>query len=80
MSMPIVLKGIIKGNTIVLPGETGFPDGHEVTLHLILTPEEAMELSFGAWKDMTPEEVAEYELIMSELEGSPVKLPDPDPS
>jgi hypothetical protein len=80
MSMPIVLKGIIKGDTIELPGRIGLPDGYQVTLHLILTPEEAMELSFGAWKDMTPEEVAEYEQILSEIEGQPVQLPAPDPS
>jgi hypothetical protein len=77
MSMPIVLKGIIKGNTIVLPDRTFLPDGYEVTLHLILTPDEALELSFGACADMTPEEIAEAEAILSEIEGRPVKLPDP---
>ena len=44
MSMPIVIKGIIKGNTIELPGRTGLPDGYEVTLHLILTSDERLEL------------------------------------
>ena len=80
MSMPIVLKGIIKGNIIELPDRTFLPDGYEVTLHLILTPDEALRLSFGSWADMTPEEVAEYEEIMSEVMGRPIKMPEPDPS
>jgi hypothetical protein len=54
------------------------PDGHRVTLHLILTPEEAMEFSFGAWKDLTPEEIGWLEQEMSEFMGSPYKLPEPE--
>ena len=45
MSMPIVIKGIIKGNTIELPDRTFLPDGYEATLHLILTPEEILTLA-----------------------------------
>lgn len=80
MSMPIVIKGIVKGKTIELPERTFLPDGYEVTLHLILTPEEALEFSFGACADMTPGQVAEAEEIMSEVMGRPIKLPEPDPS
>ncbi len=65
MSTPIVLKGVIKGNTIELPERTFLPDGYEVTLHLILTPDEALRLSAGSWSDMTPEQVAEFEELMS---------------
>jgi hypothetical protein len=80
MSMPIVLKGVIKGNTIELPDRTFLPDGYEVTLHLILTAEEALTLAAGCCADMTAEEVAEAETILSWFQGRPVKLPDPDPS
>jgi len=79
MSHPIVLKGIIKGNIIELPDRTFLPDGYEVTLHLILTREEALTLAAGCCADMTPEEIAEAEAILSEYEGRPVKFPEPDP-
>jgi hypothetical protein len=78
MSTPVVLKGIIRGNMIELPDRTFLPDGYEVTLHLILTREEAFTLAAGACADMTPEEIAEGEAILSEFEGRPVKIPDPD--
>lgn len=80
MDIPIVFKGVIHGKTITLDEKSFLPDGYRVTLHLILEPEEAFKLSFGAWADMTPEEVADYEQTMTELEGRPCKLPDPDPS
>lgn len=80
MSMPIVLKGIIRGNVIELPDRTFLPDGYEVTLHLILTREEALTLAAGFGADMTPEEIAEGEAILSEFEGRPVKFPAPDPT
>ncbi len=80
MDVPIVLQGVIRGNTITLDERTFLPDGYRVTLHLILEPEEAIELSCGAWADMTPEEVADFEATISEIEGSPFKMPDPDPS
>jgi len=79
-NFPIVFQGVIQGKTITLDEESFLPDGYRVTLHLILAPEEALRLSFGSWADMTPEQVAEYEAIMSEFVGRPVKLPDPDPS
>ena len=47
MSMPIELKGIIRGNMIELPDRTFLPDGYEVTLHLILTRQEALTLAAG---------------------------------
>lgn len=75
MSRPIELKGVIHGKTITLDEETHLPDGYRVTLHLILEPEEALSLAEGAWADMTPEEVAVAEEIMSELLGRPFKMP-----
>jgi hypothetical protein len=78
MSTPIVLKGIIKGNTIELPERTFLPDGYEATLHLILTPEEALRLSAGSWADMTPEEITDFEETMSEFLGRPFKMPGPE--
>jgi hypothetical protein len=79
MARPIVLKGVIHGKTITLDEESFLPDGYPVTLHLILEPEEALRLSAGAWADMTPEQVAEFERSMSELEGEPFKMPEPGP-
>jgi hypothetical protein len=80
MDRPIVFQGVIHGTTITLDEKSFLPDGYRVTLHLILEPEEALRLSFGGWADMTPEEVAAYEEMMSELYGRPIELPDPDPS
>lgn len=77
MDIPIVFKGVIHGKTITLDEKSFLPDGYRVTLHLVLEPEEAMRLSCGAWADMTPEEIAEYEQLMSELYGQPIKLPGP---
>ena len=80
MDRPIVLKGVIHGKTITLDEESFLPDGYQVTMHLTLEPEEAMRLSFGGWANMTPEEVADFEETMSRFQGSPFKMPEPDPS
>jgi hypothetical protein len=77
---PIELTGVIRGKTITLDEETCVPDGHRVTLHLILTTEEALEFSFGCWKDLTPEQIADFEQTVSEFTGSPFKTPEPDGS
>jgi hypothetical protein len=78
MPVPIVVRGAVKGKTVELDELTCLPDGCRVTVHLLMDPEEAERIGFGAWADMTPEEVAEYEQIVSEFMGRPVKLPDPD--
>ncbi len=80
MDMPIVLKGVIQGRTITLDEGTFLPDGYRVTLHLILEPAEGLRLSFGAWADMTPEQIADFEETMSALRGRPVRIPENDPS
>jgi hypothetical protein len=80
MARPIELTGVIHGNTITLDEKTFLPDGYLVTLHLILQPQEAIRLSAGAWADMTPEEVADFEQTLSEFLGRPFKMPEPDPS
>jgi hypothetical protein len=80
MALPIVLTGVIHGKTITLDEETFLPDGYRVTLHLILAPGEGLRLSFGSWADMTPEEIASFEEAMSEFDGEPFKMPEPDPS
>jgi hypothetical protein len=77
---PIELKGVINGKTITLDEETFLPDEYRITLHLILEPEEAIRLSSGAWANMTPEEVADFEATVSELEGRPFKMPEPENS
>jgi hypothetical protein len=80
MGRPIELTGVIHGKTITLDEETCVPDGRRVTLHLILTTEEALEFSFGCWKDLTPEQIAEYEQDVSEFLGTPYKMPEVDRS
>lgn len=78
---PVVLTGVMRGRKVIeLDEESFLPDGYRVTLHLILEPEEAIRLSSGAWAEMTPEEVADFEAHVSELTGEPFKMPDPDPS
>ncbi|MCI0459769.1 MAG: hypothetical protein L0Z62_22695 [Gemmataceae bacterium] len=76
MSRPIELKGVVHGNIITLDEKTFLPDGYRVTLHLILEPEEALRLAGGAWADMTPEEIADFEQTLSEFYGRPVKMPE----
>ncbi len=78
MSRPIELTGVIHGKTITLDQETFLPDGYRVRLHLVLEPEEAIQLAAGSWADMTPEEVADFEALTTELEGQPFKMPEPD--
>ena len=80
MAMPIVLKGVINGKTITLDDNPGLPEGFRVTLHLVLTQDEAFQLSAGGWADMTPEEIAELEEVMTKLDGMPFRMPEPDPS
>jgi hypothetical protein len=80
MDIPIVFKGVIHGKTITLDEESFLPDGYRVTLHLIVEPDEALRLAAGGWADMTPEEVADFEQTLSEFQGSPFKMPGPDPS
>lgn len=78
---PVVLTGVMRGRRVIeLDEESFLPDGYRVTLHLIVEPAEALTLCAGAWADMTPEEVADFEAHVSELEGRPFKLPEPDPS
>jgi hypothetical protein len=77
MDRPIKLDltGVIHGTTITLDEGTCLPDGHRVTLQLLLTREEAPDFSFGAWKDLTPEEIAWYEQEVSEFSGEPFRMP-----
>jgi hypothetical protein len=80
MSIPIVFTGVIHGKTITLDEETFLPDGYRVTLHLILEPGEGLRFAAGGWADLTPEQIADYEELMSEFYGEPVQMPEPDPS
>ncbi len=80
MNIPIVFKGVIQGKTIVLDEKSFLPDGYRVTLHLILEPGEGLRLAANGWADMTPEEVADFEATMTEFDGRPFKMPEPDAS
>ena len=76
---PIVLTGVMRGRkTIELDEESCLPDGYRVTLHLILEPGEGLRLAAGAWADMTPEQVADLEDVLSRSRGRPIKIPGPD--
>jgi hypothetical protein len=77
--IPVVLTGVISGTTITLDEKSFMPDGYRVTLHLILEPGEGLRLAAGGWADMTPEEIASFEELMTELDGTPFKMPEPDP-
>ena len=80
MAWPIVFKGVVHGKTITLDEETFLPDGYRVTLHLVLEPGEGIRLAAGGWADMTPEQEAEMEKLISDLRGRPVNLSDGDAS
>jgi hypothetical protein len=69
-----VLKGVVRGNTIELEQAPGLPDGLEIIVAIRLKPGDGIRLSAGAWGDMTPEELAELERILSMARGRPVKL------
>jgi len=76
---PLVLKGVVHGKTLTLDEKTFLPDGYRVTLDLILTPEEAWHLlTVARLPEWSPEDIANYEEIMTELEGRPVKVDDPE--
>ena len=78
MSRGLRLTGVIHGKTITLDeGTTFVADGTHVILHLTLGPEEARQalLARPPQEDMTPEELADLEEVVSELRGRPVKLP-----
>jgi hypothetical protein len=78
MSRPIVVEGIVNGNTITLDEKTFLPDGYRVTLHVILEKEEAARLAVGSWANMSKEEEAELQEILSDLHGRPVDISIPD--
>jgi hypothetical protein len=80
MSRPIELEGVIHGKVITLDEETFLPDGYRVKLHLVLEPDEAFRLATGSGADISPEDWAELEAVLSESRGRPVKLPDVPPS
>jgi hypothetical protein len=79
MNVTLDMTGVVRGQTIVLDENYGLPEGYRVKLQLILTREEAFELAAGSWSDMTPEDVADFEQLMSELGGEPYRLPEDDP-
>lgn len=76
MARPIVMTGVIDGKTITLDDETWLPKGYRITMHLILQPTEALELTAGAWSALTAEDIADYEQFMSKEDGIPCKVPE----
>jgi hypothetical protein len=45
-----ILKGVVRGKTIVLEQEPGLPDGQEVAV-VVLPPGEGIRQSAGVWAD-----------------------------
>ena len=81
MSQEIELTGVVRGKkTIELDEETFLPDGYHARLRLVLEPGEGLKLACGAWADMTPEEVADLEAILSRSRGRVIKLANPEQS
>lgn len=81
MSRGLRLTGVIHGKTITLDeGTTFVADGTPVIIHLTLDPEVARRLLAQPREDMTAEEVADLQEVLSELRGRPVKLPPPQQS
>lgn len=68
-------KGVIHGKTIALEEATFLPDGCPVIVHLTLSREEALRQLAHPGPDLTAEEVAELEELLTEMRGHPIKLP-----
>jgi hypothetical protein len=71
----MVTKGTVRGKTIELEKPTDLPDGLEIIVAIRLKPGDGIRLSAGGWADMTPEQEEEFEKMMSELRGRPMKIP-----
>lgn len=78
MARPLELKGVIHGKTITLDEATFLPDGCPVIVHLSLSREEALRQLRHPGPDLTAEELAELEEILSASRGRPIKLPPPE--
>jgi hypothetical protein len=79
MSRGLRLTGVIHGKTITLDeGTTFVADGTPVIIHLTLDPEVARRLLAQPREDMTAEEVADLEEVLSEFHERPIKLPPPE--
>jgi hypothetical protein len=78
MPQPVVLTGVVNGKTIELDEKSFLPDGYRVTLHVILEPDEALRFAAGSWSDMTPEEIADCEQVISDFQGHPFTMPNAD--
>jgi hypothetical protein len=74
MPSVLVLNGVIHGKTITLEEGTFLPDGCRV-VQLTLDKDEAMRLLMKPCPEMTEEELADLEEVLSESRGRPVKLP-----
>jgi hypothetical protein len=72
------LTGVIHGKTITLDEATFLPDGCPVQVSLTLSEEEALRQLMEPMPDLTEEELADLEEILSDCRGRPVKLPPPE--
>jgi hypothetical protein len=75
MATYLKLTGVLHGKTITLDEATFLPDGCPVIVHLTVSPEEALRQLQLPCPDLSTEEVAEWEEVLSDLRGRQVKLP-----
>jgi hypothetical protein len=54
---PTTIRGVDHGRTIEVEGDLNLPEGQQVTVIVqpVLTPEEAIRRSFGAWAEDAPQ-------------------------
>lgn len=78
MATYLELTGVLHGKTITLNEATFLPDGCPVIVRLTLSREEAMRQLSLPGPDLTAEELAELEEVLSEFHERPIKLPPPE--
>lgn len=67
-------SGVLHGRTITLDENIRLPNGSPIKLQLVLTHEQVVQLTAGAWADVPAEFIEELERELSEERGRPVNL------
>lgn len=75
MYQGLKLTGVLHGKTITLDEATFLPDGCPVIVHLTLSKEEAARQFALPVPELTAEQLAELEEILSDFHERPIKLP-----
>ena len=77
-AQPIRVRGILRGQAIVLDDAVNLPEGCPVSVEIVSAPASPEENARG-WADMTPEEIASFEAWMTEFQGYPFTMPEAGP-